>query len=171
MDNYYNNQIKEYLTNYDDASSEISKIYDLLNSLYASFSLASGMDIDRIRSDIETVANELKSIQTKIDNAKTKTKERADNSDSVYVAAQGLKPTPTFRSSEYVFESLGDKKIYIENGIICWSESFRKIPKSSYDGLFGGIAAVGKLFDSYQIIKSTTHQDVNLMMQGEVKFQ
>lgn len=169
MDNYYNNQIKDYLINFENASSEVTKIYNLLNNLYATFSSATGVDINKIRNDIEMVAGELNALKSKLDNAKNNTKERADNCDSVYKAIQAMKPTPTFRGSNDVFESLGDKKVYIDGGIIYWTEKFRKIPKSSYDGLWGGVAAVGKLFNSYQVITSTTHQDVESMFNGVVK--
>ena len=170
MNNYYNSQITEYKNNYKKSYDEINEIYNLLNNLYTSFSTARGEDIDRIRKDIEEIASELNTIKTNITNAKNKTIQHAYNSDGVYILAKELKSTPTFKGANDVYESLGDKNIYIKDGIIYWSESFRKIPKSSYDSLLGGVAALGKLFNSYPIIKTTTHQDVNLMIEGVVNF-
>ena len=85
MDNYYNNEIIDYVTNFYNAGTEIIKIYNSLNSLYAAFSTSSGVDIEKIRNDIRTVAGELKTIYTALSKAVNKTKERADSCDRCYL--------------------------------------------------------------------------------------
>ena len=166
MDNYYTDEIKDYNANYDLAVTKVDKIISTMENLRASFNGASGVDIIDIRNDIDELIEKLNTIKTTINNDKNSTNVKAQNCEKVYKEVKALPITPTFRSNNYVFESTGEKRVFIENGIIYWEESFRKIPISSYDGLFGGVAAVGKLLNSYPIIKSKVHADVDSMLKG-----
>lgn len=169
MDKYYTNLITDYLTNYDSAISKVDKIISSMDSLLTSFNTASGADIVAIRNDLNGLISSLEIIKETITKHKNNTNTNAINSDKVYNEVKLLPCTPTFKNRDYAFESTGQKRVYIENGIIYWEESFRKIPLSSYNGLFGGVAAVGKLLNSYQIIKNRTHADVDLMLKGITK--
>ena len=169
MESFYTNEIKEYNSNYDLAVAKIESIISSMKNLSNSFNSSSGNDIVAIKADLSKLVSDLQSVKSKITKIKKDTNIKANNSDKVYKEIKALAPTPTFKSRDYVFESTGQKKVFIENGIIYWEESFRKIPISSYNGLFGGVAAVGKLFNSYEIITSKTHADVDSMLKGVKK--
>ena len=112
MDNYYSNQIRDYLVNYQNALSEIDKLNNWLNDLYASFSSASGADIAKIRNDIEIVSGELTALKIKIQKAKIKTKDKAESADRCF---------QKYYNADYQVYETGDRKyaygarVYIEN--------------------------------------------------------
>ena len=74
--------------------------------------------------------------------------------------------TPSFESSDNKYESTGQRKIYIEEGIIYEEETFKQIPKTDS---FNLLEAIGLVKKEYKYITSTLYAGVDEMFQGELK--
>ena len=170
MDNYYSNEIKVYNNNYEDAMTKIDNLINILSNLYNSFANAIGMDIDKIRNDLTQLNDELQSIKQNISDKKNTTNEKASNCDNILTKVKNMSKTETFYSKDYAYESIGNRNVYIKDGYIYVEEGVRQIPIEHYNGLFGAVAGVGKLFNSYKTITTKQKVDAESMMNGTLSW-
>ena len=168
MSSYYIDQIKTYNDEYDDALKKLETINTKINSLITAFKSATGTDVEPIKKDLDKLSTEIESIKGKITKAQKETNTRATNSDSVYDKALNDHKvnTPSFESSDNKYESTGQRKIYIEEGIIYEEETFKQIPKTDS---FNLLEAIGLVSKEYKYITSTLYAGVDEMFKGELK--
>ena len=168
MSSYYIDQIKTYNDEYDEALKKLESINTKINSLITAFKSATGTDVEPIKKNLDKLSEELESIKGKITKAQKETNTRATNSDNVYDKALNDHKvnTPSFESSDNKYESTGQRKIYIEEGIIYEEETFKQIPKTDSFNLLEAIGLVNK---EYKYITSTLYAGVDEMFQGELK--
>ena len=74
--------------------------------------------------------------------------------------------TPSFGSADYTYESTGNRKIYIEEGIIYEEETFEKIEKNPG---FDLLETIGLKEKQKTYVRSTVYAGVEEMIQGELK--
>lgn len=170
MNNYYSNEIIEYNNNYNDAMVKIDNLRNALTDLYNSFADAVGMDIDKIRDDLTNLKDELQKMKLNINDKKIDTNKKATNCDNILTQVKNMPKTETFYSKDYAYESIGNRNVYIKDGCIYVEESVRQIPIEHYNGLFGAVAGVGKLFNSYHVITTKQKVDVESMMNGKLSW-
>ena len=113
MSNYYRGQIKEYVSNYEDAIKKLDSVYASLEELYSSFSAATGADITKIRSDINVIKANITNAKHTITTAMNNTIARAESSDRCY---------NKYLNKEYAAYETGDRSygtganVYIDDG-------------------------------------------------------
>lgn len=81
----YKDRLNTYIANYESAVAKIEQINNNLNILYQSFNGASGVDIIKIRTDIESIVADNNSFKNTIISKKNNALANANAYDDVYI--------------------------------------------------------------------------------------
>lgn len=168
---FYSKQLNDsktkYNSNYNDAIKKLNELLNYLKTIRISFVVPSGDIIEKIRTDIDKLCEDVDNEITKLNNAYNNTLKRAASSDMVITLANNQHDS-TFRDSRYVWE-LKESKTYIEsNGKIYRKSTWKKIPCESYDSLFGITAGIIKAFGGFETVNTTSYADLEAMMNGKL---